>query len=132
MSKTKENINVITPVERRRRWSSEEKRAIVLETYQVGVSVSQIARKYGIFPSQLFYWRKFMEDGGIKGISSNDEVIPKKQYKELEHRLKETERLLGRKTLENEILREAVKVGQEKKLISRQPLPGVENFQSEQ
>lgn len=132
MTTFKEKINVITSVERRRKWTSEEKRSIVQETYQPGMSVSLIARKYGIFPSQLFYWRRLMEDGGMKGIVSQDEVVPKSQFKELEKRLRETERVLGRKTLENEILREAVKLAQEKKLISRQPLPGVENFPSEQ
>ena len=132
MTAFKEKINVITSVERRRKWTSEEKRSIVQETYQPGMSVSLIARKYGIFPSQLFYWRRLMEDGGMKGIVSQDEVVPKSQFKELEKRLRETERVLGRKTLENEILREAVKLAQEKKLISRQPLPGVENFPSEQ
>ena len=132
MTTFKEKINVITSVERRRKWAPEEKRLIVQETYQPGMTVSLIARKYGIFPSQLFYWRRLMEDGGMKGIVSQDEVVPKSQFKELEKRLRETERVLGRKTLENEILREAVKLAQEKKLISRQPLPGVENFQSEQ
>lgn len=73
-----------------------------------------------------------MEDGGLKGISSQDEVVSKSQLKELEKRLRETERVLGKKTLENEILREAVRIAQEKKLISRQPLPGVENFPYEQ
>lgn len=132
MTTFKEKINVITSVERRRKWTSEEKRSIVQETYQPGMSVSLIARKYGIFPSQLFYWRRLMEEGGMKGIISQDEVVPKSQFKELEKRLRETERVLGKKTLENEILREAVKLAQEKKLISRQPLPGVENFPSEQ
>lgn len=132
MTVIKEKIEVVTSVERRRRWTSEEKKTIVQETYLPGMSVSIIARKYGIFPSQLFYWRRLMEDGGMKGISSQEEVIPKSQFKELEKRLKETERLLGRKTLENEILRETVKIAQEKKLISRQPLPGVENFLSGQ
>ena len=124
----KEKIEVVTSVERRRRWTSEEKRSIVQETYQPGMSVSLIARKYAIVPSQLFYWRRLMEDGGLKGISSQEEVIPKSQYRELERQLREAERVLGKKILENEILREAVKLAQEKKLISRQPLPGVENF----
>jgi transposase-like protein len=39
---------------------------------------SQIARKYGIFPSQLFYWRKLMEESGVKGISSKEEVVSNK------------------------------------------------------
>ena len=132
MTIIKEKIEVVTSVERRRRWTSEEKSSIVQETYQPGMSVSLIARKYGINPSQLFYWRRLMEDGAMKGISSQDEVVPKSQLKELEKRLRETERVLGKKTLENEILREAVRLAQEKKLISRQPLPGVENFPSEQ
>jgi len=132
MTITKEKIHVVTSVERKRKWSPEEKKAIVQETYQPGMTVSLIARRYDISPSQLFYWRRLMEEGGMKGISSQDEVVPKSQFKELERRLRETERVLGKKTLENEILREAVKLAQEKKLISRQPLPGVENFPPEQ
>ncbi len=55
MTTFKEKINVITSVERRRKWTSEEKRSIVQATYQGGMSVSLIARKYVIFPSQLFF-----------------------------------------------------------------------------
>ncbi len=43
---TKSNhIEVITSTERRRRWSAEDKKAIVEQTYQPGMSVSLIARK---------------------------------------------------------------------------------------
>ena len=122
---------VITSVERRRRWSLEEKRQIIEETYLRGGSVSQVARKYDITPSQLFYWRRRMEQGALKGISTEEELVPKSQIKELEKRIRELERILGRKTLENEILREGVKIGREKKLISRQPLPGLEDLESE-
>ena len=121
-------MTIIQEKTKSRRRTPEEKKAIVQETYQPGMSVSIIARKYGIFPSQLFLWRKHMEDGAMKGIEAQEDVVSKTAYKELEKRLKETERVLGRKTLENEILREAVLIAQKKKLISRQPLPGVENF----
>ena len=53
-----------------RRWTPEEKKDIVQQTYQPGMSVSIIARKYGIFPSQLFLWSRHMEDGAIKGIEA--------------------------------------------------------------
>jgi transposase len=56
-------IEVITSVERRRRWSAQDKKAIVEETYHPGMSVSLIARKYDISPSQLFTWRRLMEEG---------------------------------------------------------------------
>lgn len=124
-------FKLITSVERRRRWSLEEKRQIIEETYLSGGSVSQVARKYDITPSQLFYWRRRMEQGALKGISTEEELVPKSQVKELEKRIRELERVLGKKTLENEILREGLKIGREKKLISRQPLPGLEDLGSE-
>lgn len=109
----------------------DEKRQIIEETYLPGYSVSQVARKYGITPSQLFYWRRMMEEGALKGISSQEELVPKSQVRELEKRLREMERILGKKTLENEILKEGLRIGREKKLISRQPLPGLEDLESE-
>jgi transposase-like protein len=48
-------IKVITSVERRRRWSAEDKKAIVEQTYQPGMSVSLIARKYDISPSHVMH-----------------------------------------------------------------------------
>jgi transposase len=61
-------------------------------------------------------------------LAAKEEVVPLSQVKELEKRVKELERVLGKKTLENEILREAVKLAEKKKLISRQNLPGPEHF----
>lgn len=54
----KERIEVITSVQRRRRWSAEEKAAIVQETYAPGTSVSYVARRHGVAPSQVFQWRR--------------------------------------------------------------------------
>lgn len=119
------NCKIITSVERKRRWSLEEKRQIVEETYISGFSVSQVARKYGMNPSQLFVWRRLMEKGALQSLESQDDLVPKSQLVELEKRIRELERVLGKKTLENEILKEAVRIGREKKLISRQPLPEV-------
>lgn len=127
MTITKEHVHVITSVERRRKWSVDEKHSIVQETYLPGMSLSHVARKYDINPCQLFKWRKLMEDGGMEGIRGEESVVPKSRVKELERQVRELERMLGKKTLENEILREAISLAREKKLISRQPLPGVEN-----
>ena len=113
-------IKVITSVERRRRWSAEDKKAIVEQTYQPGMSVSLIARKYDISPSQLFTWRRLMEEGSLEAVNSSDGVAPKSRLKALQKQIRELERLLGKKTLENEILQDAVRLAQEKKLISRQ------------
>ena len=55
MSKT---IEVITSVERRRRWSAVEKERLVSASLEAGASVSAVAREAGIHPSQLYGWRR--------------------------------------------------------------------------
>jgi transposase len=128
-SSSNNRVEVITSTEKRRRWSAHEKRTIVEETYQPGMSVSYIARKHGISPSQVFYWRRHMESGALAGLDFEEELFPKRKVKDLVNRVRELERLLGKKTLEIEILREAVHVAREKKLISRQPLPSLEDLE---
>ena len=50
-------IEVITGVERRRDWTDEEKLAIVAESCEDGVVISDVARRHGLRPQQLFTWR---------------------------------------------------------------------------
>ena len=128
ITRNNQTVEVVSSVQRRRRWSPHEKRVIVEETYQPGVSVSYVARKHGIPPNQLFYWRRHMESGALAGVGFEEDLFPKSKVRDLENRIKELERMLGKKTMENEILREAVKLGREKKLISRQPLPDLEDL----
>ena len=129
ITRNNQTVEVVTSEKhRRRRWTAHEKRAIVEETYHPGISVSYVARKHGIPPNQLFYWRRHMESGALAGVGFEEDLFPKSKVRDLENRIKELERILGKKTLENEILREAVKLGREKKLISRQPLPNLEDL----
>jgi transposase len=55
---TKHPIEVITSVERRRRWSREDKERLVSACLEPGAVLSEIARSAGIHVSQLFRWRK--------------------------------------------------------------------------
>ena len=43
---------------RRRDWSDDQKAAIVAESYVGDASVSEVARRHGLTPSQLFTWRR--------------------------------------------------------------------------
>jgi transposase len=45
----------------RRRWSEDEKQAIIAEALRPGVNVSAVARRHGIKPSLLFRWRKLAQ-----------------------------------------------------------------------
>ena len=51
-------IEVITSVQRRRRWSREEKEQLVAACLEPGAIISEIARDAGVHGSQLFRWRK--------------------------------------------------------------------------
>lgn len=117
-----ERIEVITGVQRRRRWRVDEKIRAVEESSIPGMTVSFVARKYGISPSLLFRWRKLMAEGGKVAVGADDAVVSAREQRELKRRIRDLERALGRKTLEVEILKEAIEVGREKKLISRVPL----------
>src|SRR5690606_36342307 len=116
------DLEVVTGVQRRRRYSVREKAELVALCDQPGMSVSLVARRHGISPSLLFRWRKLMKDGGVSAIQADDQVVGVGELKALQRQVRELERLLGRKTMEVEILKEALEVAQAKKLISRMPL----------
>jgi transposase len=109
-----ETIEVITEVQRRRRFSLSEKIRAVEESRQPGLTVSYVARKNGISPSMLFRWRALMAEGGKQAVKADDEVVSAAEVRELKKRIRDLERVLGKKTLENEILKEAVAVAHEK------------------
>ena len=55
---TMARVEVITSVQRRRRWSREDKERIVAEALAPGAVASEVARRAGIHTSQLFRWRR--------------------------------------------------------------------------
>jgi transposase len=70
-----------------------------------------------------------MEQGALTAVDSEERVIPESEFKKAQERIRRLERLLGQKTEEVEVLKEAVRLGREKKLISRKPLAGLEDFE---
>src|SRR5579862_6914295 len=116
-----DRVEVLASIQRRRRYSVDQKLAVLAEAAQPGMSISYVARRHGISPSLVFGWRRRMTEGGKEAVRADDEVVASAQVRALEKRIRELERVLGKKTLENEILREALKIAQEKKLISHLP-----------
>jgi len=55
---TTAQVEVITSVQRRRRWSRAEKERIVAAALVAGANASAVAREAGIHVSQLFRWRQ--------------------------------------------------------------------------
>ena len=118
MSDTFSRVEIITGVARRRRFTTEQKLAVVAETMQPGMSISYVARRHGLSPSLVFRWRRLMTEGGQEAVRADDEVVPASDLRRLEERVRELERLLGRKTLEVEVLKEALALARTKKAIS--------------
>ena len=69
-------VEVITSVERRRRWSRDEKLRIVAESAQPGRTASQVARDHGIAPGQLFMWRRQLLSEAIASGIGGDGFVP--------------------------------------------------------
>lgn len=108
-------IEIITDGGRRRRWSAAEKLRIVEETLHDDESISAVARRNGVAPNLLYRWRKLMLEGGSIAVTGDDSVTSNKTVREMEARIRELERQLGRKTLEVEILKEALDKSRSKK-----------------
>ena len=118
-------VEVVTSVQRRRRWTPEQKLEIVKKTNEPGSSVSLVAREFGLTAAQLFQWRKAYLEGSLVAVGANKTVVPASELQEAMKRIKQLEGALGRKTLENEILKEAVDFAKAKKWSAHSPvLPG--------
>lgn len=122
MTRRTETIEVITTDQRRRRWSIEEKSALVRRTYEPGMSVSLVAREAGVSAGLLFQWRKLDRQGALVAVSAGEAVVPASELAAARAEIAKLQRVLGKKTLENEILKEAVEYAAEKKWIARSPL----------
>ncbi|GAN74611.1 transposase [Acidiphilium multivorum AIU301] len=103
----------------RRRWTTAEKVRLVEEAMQPGLSVSYVARRAGISPSQLLSWKRRMLEGGATAVQADDDVVGVARVQELEKRVRDLECLLGRKTMEAEILKEALALAAPKKPVLR-------------
>jgi transposase len=68
-------IEMITGAERRRKWSAEEKAEIVAESLAEGAVVSDVARRHGLSPQQLFGWRARLRTA-VKGSAPSCDVTP--------------------------------------------------------
>jgi transposase len=89
---------------RRRRFSNEEKRQFLREAMGESESMSSVGRRYGLSVSLLFRWRRQLD--GTTAPAKKREDDTRAEVRDLRDRVRELERLLGRKTLESELLKQ--------------------------
>ncbi|WP_334625305.1 IS3-like element IS2 family transposase [Escherichia coli] len=114
-------IDILGPEKRRRR-TTQEKIAIVQQSFEPGMTVSLVARQHGVAASQLFLWRKQYQEGSLTAVAAGEQVVPASELAAAMKQIKELQRLLGKKTMENELLKEAVEYGRGKKVDSARAL----------
>ncbi|EGO5047381.1 IS3 family transposase [Escherichia coli] len=114
-------IDVLGPEKRRRR-TTQEKIAIVQQSFEPGMTVSLVARQHGVAASQLFLWRKQYQEGSLTAVAAGEQVVPASELAAAMKQIKELQRLLGKKTMENELIKEAVEYGRGKKVDSARAL----------
>jgi transposase len=60
---------LISGPERRRRWSEEQKRALVAAAFAPGAIVSEVARRADVCPGQIYRWRQELS-GAVAGFAA--------------------------------------------------------------
>ena len=60
---------VIEVVERRRRWSSDEKVAVLMDALQPGASITAVADRHGVSRNLVYTWLRLAREGRLRGIS---------------------------------------------------------------
>ena len=79
-------------------------------------------------PSQvgtIAWWYKLATQGALTATAAEEDVVPASEYRALQNQVKELQRLLGKKTMEGEILKEALEIatGPKKHLLRSLSLP---------
>lgn len=119
-------VDALTDRELRRRRSFGEKLAMVPENCEPGRMVWMVVRECGLIPNQLFGMRKLCQTCELWAMSAGEELMlavavccgALKQIQDLL-------RMPGKKTMEAEILREAMEYGCSPKWVARLSLlPG--------
>ncbi|HBT8689385.1 TPA: IS3 family transposase, partial [Klebsiella pneumoniae] len=105
-----------------KRRTAQEKIAIIQQTMEPGMNVSHVARLHGIQPSLLFKWKKQYQEGSLTAVAAGEDVVPASELTAALKQVRELQRLLGKKTMEVEILKEAVEYGQSPKMDSARAL----------
>jgi len=102
--------NVPRKADGRRVFSAEFKRTQVQRILTGEKTLAELSRELDISPSVVRNWKRQFETGGTTAVAANDDVVPASQLREAYARIRELERLLGRKQMEVEILQAAQEV----------------------
>ena len=99
--------NVPRKADGRRVFSVEFKRTTVQRILTGEKTVAELSRELDIAPSVIRNWKRFAEAGATTAVQASEDVVPASHLREAYAKIRELERLLGRKQMEIEILEAA-------------------------
>ena len=91
----------------RRLFTAEFKRTQIDRILKGEVTAAELSRELGVARSLIQRWKYLATKGAEAAVGSNGDVVPLAELRTAQGRIKELERLVGRQTLELEILRVA-------------------------
>lgn len=106
----------------RRRWSIDRRLAMVRDSVELGKSVSVVALRNDINANLLFLWRNLYQDGSLSAVRASEAVVPASELSNALKQIRELQRMLGKKTMEAEVPKEAVEIARSRKWIAHSPL----------
>ena len=71
-------ITVISGIERRRRWTEQQKQELVAAVSALGANVAEIARRADLRPNQIYKWRRQMHQAaqGFAEVRLQSDPVP--------------------------------------------------------
>lgn len=94
----------------RRVFTAEFKRETVQRILSGEKTLAELSRDLDISPTVIRHWKRRFESGAATAVRADEDVVPASALREAQAKIRELERALGRKTMENEILRAAAEV----------------------
>ncbi len=91
-------------------FSPEFKRETVQRILNGEKTIAELSREFDVSPTVIRHWKRRYESGAATAVKANEEVVPASELQAALAKIRELERALGRKTMENEILRAAQEV----------------------
>ena len=108
MTNPTDRIEIITSVRRWRRWTASDKIRMMEENFEPGMNGELGSSPAWHCPKPAVHVRRLVSQGGMTAAGSGEEVVPASDRRALpELHVRELHRLLGKKALEAEILKEA-------------------------
>jgi transposase len=99
--------NVAKGSDGRRLFTAEFKRTQIDRILKGEVTAAELSRELGVARSLVQRWKHLATKGAEAAVGSNGEVVPLAELRAAQGRIKELERLVGKQTMELEILRVA-------------------------